>query len=195
MSGYSIQLTKLKDVLRLDPPFVFRDERGENIETFNQTDLHEAGIPVVFIRDSLSISRKNVLRGLHGDSKTWKLISCLSGTLFLAVVDMREESEQYLKWEGFILSDQNREQILVPPGFANGHIVLSESAHFFYKMSHQHNRADQFTIAWDDPHIGIDWPVESPILSERDAGRDSTSERISPLIAKMPIEKFVEAEN
>lgn len=174
-SSYSIRPTKLDGVLLLDPPFAFEDYRGANIETFHQRELNNAGVDVQFIRDSLSISRKSVLRGLHGDTMTWKLISCLAGELFLVVVNMDLHSPQYLRWEGFTLSQANRLQVLVPPNFANGHLILSESAHFFYKMSHDHNRANQFTVAWNDPSLGISWPVSDPIVSDRDAGKDPTA--------------------
>lgn len=172
---YRIRKSKLDGVLIIEPPFVFEDNRGANIETFHQQDLNAAGVDVHFIRDSLTISNKNVLRGLHGDLETWKLITCLQGELFLAVVNMNKESSQYLNWEGFELSLKNKLQILVPPNFANGHLVLSDTAHFFYKMSHNHNRANQYTIAWNDPLLGIHWPNKNPIVSDRDAGIDPTA--------------------
>jgi dTDP-4-dehydrorhamnose 3,5-epimerase len=175
MSSSLIKPTSLNEVLSLSAPFYFHDFRGENIEIFHSDILRNEGIDVTFIRDSVSVSKKDVLRGLHGDFSTWKLISCLSGSIYLAVADLRAASSSFLKWEGFHLSAENRRQILVPPGVANGHLVLSDSALFFYKLSFNHDRSSQFTVRWDDPALGIYWPTRSPVLSERDAGLDPTA--------------------
>lgn len=112
-----------------------------------------------------------MLRGLHGDEKTWKLISCVHGEVYFVVVDNRTTSKSYLQWSSWILSDTNRKQILVPPEFANGHLVLSEIAVFHYQMAFvgEYNDVDrQFTLKWNDPKIGIPWPINNPILSPRD---------------------------
>lgn len=177
MVQYSITTSSLDGVITLNAPFSFQDSRGENVEIFNKDELRKAGITVDFIRDSLSISYRNVLRGLHGDTRTWKLVTCLYGEIFLVVVDMRLDSPSYLKWESFLLSDKSKLQVLIPPGFANGHVVLSDTALFFYKMSQDHDRSDQFTLAWDDPTLAISWPIHSPILSDRDAGLDPLAPR------------------
>ena len=121
-----------------------------------------------FIQDDISVSTKNVLRGIHGDQDTWKLISCLEGEFYLVVVNNDENAPQYKQWESFVLSEQNRIQVLIPPKFGNGHLVLSERAIFHYKQNTYYTPKGQFSIRWDDPEYNIKWPFENPILSERD---------------------------
>lgn len=163
--------TSLAGVFSYSPSFVFEDFRGRNLETYNQRRLREAGTDIAFVQDSLTFSRKNVLRGIHGDDRTWKLLSCPFGEVFVVVVNNIAGHAQFRKWEGFVLSDRNHRQLLVPPGFGNGHLVLSEAgALFAYKLSHETDTARQFTLAWDDPELGIRWPVGVPLLSARDAG-------------------------
>ncbi|MBT4208472.1 dTDP-4-dehydrorhamnose 3,5-epimerase [Candidatus Woesearchaeota archaeon] len=116
-------------------------------------------------------SRKNVLRGLHGDSVTWKHITCVWGEIYLVVVDNIPESENYLKWDSFIISERNHLSVLVPPGFANGHLCLSEECLFHYTQSYPEDYVDwmnQDTLKWDDPRIRINWPIDNPILNWRD---------------------------
>jgi dTDP-4-dehydrorhamnose 3,5-epimerase len=147
-------------------PNSFEDYRGELYTVFNQ-DEHE----LVFNHDKVAVSRQNVLRGIHGDAKATKLITCLSGEIYLVVVDNRPESPNYLKWDSIILNENNKRQVLVPPGFGNGHLVLSESATFFYKWSYKGEYPDvkdQFSINWRDPKVNVHWPIDNPILSERD---------------------------
>lgn len=164
------QKTKLDGVLLITPPTIFKDFRGTYVELYNEELYKKAGIAVKFVQDDISTSSFNVLRGLHGDLKTWKLISCLYGKFYLMVVNWDESSPQYRQWESFTLSDENRQQVLVPPKFGNGHLVLSEKAVFHYKQSTYYDRAGQFTIQWDDPGLKMRWPVENPILSKRDGG-------------------------
>lgn len=164
-----VKKTKLDGVLLIKPPTIFQDFRGCYVETYNEKLYNEAGIEVKFVQDDISVSTRNVLRGLHGDQETWKLISCLHGEFYLAVVNYDRNSLQYLQWAVFTLSDQNRLQVLVPPRFGNGHLVLSDLAVFHYKQSSYYNRAGQFTLAWNDPKLAIPWPVKKPVLSERDA--------------------------
>ena len=152
--------------VKIYQPDSFEDYRGELYTLFKQEE-HE----LVFNHDKVSVSRQNVLRGLHGDSKSWKLITCLSGVVYLVIVDNRPESPNYLKWDSIVLSETNRKQVLVPPMFANGHFVLSSQAVFFYKWSYPGNYPDvkdQFTLKWNDPKINIHWPIDNPILSGRD---------------------------
>ena len=116
-------------------------------------------------------SRKNVLRGLHGDNVTWKHITCVWGEIYLVVVDNRPESKNYLKWDSFIISERNHLSVLVPPGFANGHLCLSEECLFHYTQSYPEDYVDwmnQDTLKWDDPRIRINWPIDNPILNWRD---------------------------
>ena len=165
----NITETKLQGVLLIKPPTIFEDFRGSYIELYNDEIYKNAGILVDVKQDDISTSNKNVLRGIHGDSTTWKLISCLYGRFFLVVVDCKKDSKQFLQWESFELSDLNREQVLIPPGFGNGHLVLSDRAIFHYKQSTYYERASQFTYLWDDPAINISWPTSNPILSVRDS--------------------------
>jgi len=161
---------KLDGVVVIKPPTIFEDFRGTYVETYNQEIYREAGITVDFVQDDISVSTQHVLRGIHGDQETWKLISCLSGKFYLVVVNWDSASPQYGQWEAFTLSEQNRLQVLVPPKFGNGHVVLSEQAIFHYKQSSYYDRAGQFTLIWNDPQLKIWWPIERPIVSQRDAG-------------------------
>ena len=164
--------TKLDGVLLIKPPTIFEDFRGAYVETYNEKMYMEAGLSVKFVQDDISVSSRNVLRGIHGDGETWKLISCLYGKFYLVVINWEKASSQFGKWESFILSDQNRLQVLVPPKFGNGHLVLSELAIFHYKQSTYYNRAGQFTLLWNDPKFNISWPIRNPILSRRDEGSE-----------------------
>ena len=152
--------------VKISQPDSFEDFRGELYTLFKQEE-HE----LVFNHDKVSVSRQNVLRGMHGDSKSWKLITCLSGVVYLVVIDNRPESSNYLKWDSIVLSETNRKQVLVPPMFANGHLVLSDTAVFFYKWSYPGEYPDvkdQFTLKWNDPKVNVHWPIDNPILSKRD---------------------------
>ena len=160
--------TELDGVLLIKPPTVFKDFRGTYVEIYNERLYNEAGIKVKFIQDDISISSKHVLRGIHGDEETWKLISCLYGEFYLVVVNWDETSPQFSQWESFVLSEQKRLQVLVPAKFGNGHLVLSDQAVFHYKQSAYYNRTGQFTLLWNDPKLNIKWPIANPILSKRD---------------------------
>ena len=170
MSDLEVKTTSLKGVKLISPPTNFQDFRGSYVETYNKELYNQAGITEEFIQDEISTSSKNVLRGIHGDQETAKLISCLFGSFYLIVVNQDKESEEFGKWESFTLSDTNRLQVLVPPKFGNGHLVLSDLAIFHYKQTTSYNRASQFTILWDDPKFDFWWPVSTPILSRRDSG-------------------------
>ncbi|MCX7970688.1 MAG: dTDP-4-dehydrorhamnose 3,5-epimerase family protein [Negativicutes bacterium] len=162
-----VEATELAGV-KLVKPYVFEDHRGRYIETYNARDYRQAGIDVDFVQDDISVSRHNVLRGIHGDSTTWKLISCLQGSFYLVVLNYDRESEQFGKWLSFSLSEHNNWQVLVPPRFGNGHLVTSERAVFHYKQSTYYCRESQFTVKWNDPRFNIWWPTDRPILSQRD---------------------------
>jgi len=172
-----IKKTRLDGVLLIKPPTNFKDFRGCYVELFNEKLYRAAGIKVKFIQDDISMSHYHVLRGLHGDSKTWKLISCLYGKFYLVVVNYNQRSPQFGQWKAFTLSDQNRLQVLIPPRFGNGHLVLSKIAIFHYKQSSYYNRAGQFTLAWNDPKLNIRWPVKNPIMSKRDGTAEFLEER------------------
>ena len=166
-----IQSKTIQDlvVISLD---VFYDFRGEYVETYSKERYRfqdRNGSTVDFVEDDISVSRKDVLRGLHGDEKTWKLIQCLWGEFYYVVVDMRVDSPTFLHWESFILNDRNRRQVLVPAGCANGHLVLSDQCIFSYKQSEYYSgMQNQFTVRWNDPKLNIHWPISNPILSLRD---------------------------
>ena len=165
-----VKKTKLDGVLLIKPPTVFEDFRGTYVETYNKELYNAAGITVNLVQDDISTSTKNVLRGIHGDSETWKLVSCLHGKFYLIVLNHDKDSKQFGQWESFTLSDVNRLQVLIPPKFGNGHVVLSETAIFHYKQNTYYNRAGQFTVVWNDPKFKMWWPVKNPIISQRDEG-------------------------
>ena len=160
--------TSLDGVLLIKPPTIFEDFRGVYIETYNQRIYREAKITDDFIQDDISISRQHVLRGIHGDQSTTKLVSCLMGEFYLVIVNNDPASSQYRKWQSFTLSDKDYYQILIPPKFGNGHLVLSEKAIFHYKQTTEYSREGQFTIKWNDPAFNFWWPSVTPILSQRD---------------------------
>jgi dTDP-4-dehydrorhamnose 3,5-epimerase len=163
----TVEKTKLDGVLLVKPE-VFEDHRGWYVETYSEELYRKNGIDVRLVQDDISVSRRHVLRGIHGDAETWKLISCHYGQFYLVVVNGDRESSQFGKWQSFVLSDCNRHQVLVPPKYGNGHLVLSELAIFHYKQSTYYNPAGQFTYRWDDTELDIWWPVKNPILSMRD---------------------------
>lgn len=168
-----IDVTKTNlDGVLLIRPSVFEDFRGQYVETYSEEEYRKAGIDMKFIQDDISVSSKHVLRGIHGDGVTWKLISCFYGQFYMVVVNWDKASPQYGKWESFTLSDRNRLQVLVPPKFGNGHVVLSETAIFHYKQTTYYNRAGQFTIPWNSRNLNIWWPIENPIVSRRDEGKE-----------------------
>jgi dTDP-4-dehydrorhamnose 3,5-epimerase len=162
-----ISSTNLEGVLLIDVD-VFEDHRGEYIETYNEELYNHSGIKVKFVQDDISVSTRGVLRGIHGDTETWKLISCLYGTFYLVVVNHDTASPGFGRWQAFVLSDRNRRQVLVPPKHGNGHLVLSDKAIFHYKQSTYYNPQKQFTLLWNDPKLNIWWPLKNPILSRRD---------------------------
>lgn len=161
---------RLKGVQVVTPPTIFEDFRGVYLETYNEALYRSAGMDLHFVQDDISVSDRGVLRGIHGDQETWKLVSCLWGKFYLVVVNWDSESDQYGQWESFVLSDRNHVQVLIPPKFGNGHVVLSDQAIFHYKQTTYYNRSGQFTLKWDDPRLGIWWPVRHPVLSQRDEG-------------------------
>lgn len=159
--------TKLGGVLLIKPE-VFEDHRGFYVETYNEEKYKNKGVDIKFVEDDISISYENVIRGIHGDNKTWKLISCLYGRFYFVVVNCDAKSPNFGKWQSFILSDSNRLQVLVPPKYGNAHLVLSNIDIFSYKQSEYYDPKDQFTYKWDDPKFNIWWPVKNPVLSRRD---------------------------
>ena len=159
-------LSKLKDV-ELYTPDVFTDYRGDYWTTWKKGRSYD----LEFNHDKVSVSRKNVLRGIHGDFKSYKLITCLHGEIYSVIVDNRKDSTTYLQWDWTILDDKNKNMILIPPGFGNSYLILSDKAVVHYKWSYEGDYADiddQFTLKWNSLDLNIDWPISNPILSKRD---------------------------
>jgi dTDP-4-dehydrorhamnose 3,5-epimerase len=157
------------DGVKLIMPDFYEDYRGTNFEAYNEAKYRDEIPYAPFVVDSISTSRKHTLRGIHGDDRTTKLISCLYGTIYYIIINRDPESKQYNHWFGITLSDRNKHQVLIPPKFGNGHLVMSEEAVFSYKLNAYYDRASQFTIKWNDPMHNFFWPIKNPILSERDA--------------------------
>lgn len=141
-------------------PAVHGDSRGYFMETYNQNDMMEAGLDMVFVQDNQSCSIKGVLRGLHFQKKfpQGKLVRVIKGAVFDVAVDLRSESLTYGKWYGVELSEENKTQFYIPQGFAHGFLVLSDVAEFCYKCTDFYHPGDEGGIAWNDPEIGIEWP-------------------------------------
>jgi dTDP-4-dehydrorhamnose 3,5-epimerase len=156
------------DGVSIIKPSIFEDFRGEYVETYNEEEYKKRGIHCKFIQDDVSISTRNVLRGIHGDAETYKLISCMYGKFYFVVVNCDTESSTFGKWQSFTLSDKNRWQVLVPPKHGNAHFVMSETTIFHYKQTTYYNPKGQFSYTWNDPRFNIWWPVKHPIVSRRD---------------------------
>ena len=155
--------------VKLIQPEIAEDFRGTNFESYNEV-MYRDELPFSpFVVDSISTSRKHTLRGIHGDSKTTKLVTCLYGTIHMVIINRDQGSKQYNQWFTITLSDRNKYQLLIPPKFGNGHLVMSDEAVFSYKLSEYYDRDSQFTIKWNDPMHNFFWPVKHPILSERDS--------------------------
>ena len=145
----------------------YTDKRGYFIEIV-RNNVIKKNFPFLV----MSFSKKNVLRGIHGDNKTWKLISCLYGEFYLVVVNNDKKSKNFKKHILIKVSDKNRLQVLVPPKHGNGHLVTSNEAIFHYKQTTEYDRKSQFTIKWNDKTLNINWPIKKPILSKRDNFED-----------------------
>ena len=166
----NIVQTSLQDCVIIEPE-VFGDERGFFLETFHTSRYADlAGISLPFVQDNYSRSLKGVLRGLHFQKTKpqGKLISVVRGEVYDVAVDIRKGSSAFGQWVGVILSEENKKQLWVPPGFAHGFVVLSEIADFEYKCTDYYDPSDEGSILWNDPDLAIVWPVENPILSDKD---------------------------
>lgn len=141
-------------------PTVHGDSRGYFMETYNQNEMREAGLPMQFVQDNQSMSVKGVLRGLHFQKQypQGKLVRVIRGAVFDVAVDMRASSNSFGKWYGVELTAENRKQFYIPEGFAHGFLVLSETAEFCYKCTDFYHPGDEGGLAWNDPQIGISWP-------------------------------------
>lgn len=153
-------------------PAIYRDGRGYFLESYKESEFHAAGITERFVQDNHSRSRKNVLRGLHfqrNPRAQGKLVGIAEGRVFDVAVDIRPNSPTFGRWEAVELSARDHAMIYIPPGFAHGFCVLSEWAHVVYKCTEEYDLRLDAGIRWNDPDIGIKWPVEDPVLSEKDA--------------------------
>ena len=163
--------TSISDVKIIEPK-IFSDDRGFFLETFQEERYQRAlGIDLSFVQDNYSRSAYGVLRGLHFQKQKpqGKLVRVVRGEVFDVAVDIRTNSKTYGGWTGVKLSEENKLQFWVPPGFAHGFVVTSESADFEYKCTDYYDPTDEGAILWNDPDIAIEWPVSSPLLSDKDA--------------------------
>jgi dTDP-4-dehydrorhamnose 3,5-epimerase len=170
--------TSIDDLLILEPT-IYKDERGFFMETYRKETLSSYGIEKEFVQDNHSQSSKGVLRGLHfqrSPKSQGKLVRVTKGEVFDVAVDLRKNSTTYLKWEGVILSEENRKQLYVPEGFAHGFYVMSKTAEFIYKCTDTYAPEYEDGIMWNDPIININWPDGEKILSEKDIEYKSVSE-------------------
>lgn len=161
------------DGLYIIEPKCFGDNRGYFMETYNYEDFKNAGLSMTFVQDNQSMSRKGVLRGLHFQKKhpQGKLVRVLKGQVYDVAVDLRLGSKTYGKWQGVLLSDENKKQFYVPEGFAHGFLVLSDEAEFTYKCTDYYHPEEEGGILWNDPDLGIEWPISADMeitTSEKD---------------------------
>jgi dTDP-4-dehydrorhamnose 3,5-epimerase len=179
-----IETTPLAGLLLVKPD-VFGDERGFFQETWNLRRYTEAGLDRHFVQDNLSLSRKGILRGLHfqNPGPQGKLVYVLQGEVFDVAVDVRTDSPTFGQWHGVTLSADNHHQLFVPEGFAHGFCVTSETALFAYKCTDFYNPKAEFSLLWNDPDIGIEWPITKPELSEKDKNGQPLSEFSRDLLA------------
>ncbi len=171
MGKINITKTGIDGLIILEPQ-VFGDARGYFTETYNRRDFEALGLNMDFVQDNQSRSKRGVLRGLHFQKKNpqGKLVRVLSGEVFDVAVDIRAASKTYGKWYGILLSGENKKQFYVPEGFAHGFAVLSDFADFAYKCTAYYDPSDEGGILWNDPSIGIEWPLSGAeaLLSEKD---------------------------
>jgi dTDP-4-dehydrorhamnose 3,5-epimerase len=167
--------TELDDLVLIEPT-LHGDERGYLVETFRKSGLAELGIEIEFVQDNQTRSRGRVLRGIHMQRGQAKLVRCPHGRIWDVAVDMRPDSPTYRRWEGFELDGEKHRQLFVPPGFGHGFCLLSDEADVLYRLSAYFDPELETGIAWNDPEIGIEWPIEDPVLSERDRSAPSLAD-------------------
>jgi dTDP-4-dehydrorhamnose 3,5-epimerase len=159
----------IPDLLLIEPD-VFGDARGCFFESWSHAKYAAAGLPQTFVQDNVSLSRRGILRGLHAQNPRaqGKLVQVLQGEVFDVAVDIRNGSPTFGQWHGLSLSGENKRQFWIPPGFAHGFLVVSDTALFHYKCTDYYSPADEFTLLWNDPDLGIEWPDRTPLLSTKD---------------------------
>ena len=158
--------TKLQGVKLLEPDR-FEDHRGTYLEIYDAEKFKNVA-NVSFVQDDISVSNKHVLRGLHGDWNTTKLVTVVNGSGYALIADNRKDSPTYKKWQAFTLSAQNKYQLLLPPGIGNSILALEDNMIYYYKQNTHFTDGKQFTIKWDDLNWNFWWPIKQPILSRRD---------------------------
>ncbi len=166
--------TKLKDCVVIEPK-VFFDDRGFFIEIFQARRYSEiAGIDLPFVQDNHSRSTRGVLRGLHfqRNKPQGKLVRVIRGEIYDVVLDIRKDSPTFGQWDSVILSEENKNQLWVPPGFAHGFLVLSDIVDLEYKCTDYYDPSDEFSILWNDSELNISWPIDNPILSKKDSSAE-----------------------
>jgi dTDP-4-dehydrorhamnose 3,5-epimerase len=175
--------TELDGVALIEPE-VHGDQRGFLVETWRAGIWRELGVDVDFVQHNQSRSVGGTLRGLHFQTSPGqaKLVRCMRGEIFDVAVDLRRDSPGFGRWEGHRLDDEKHHQLFVPAGFAHGFCVLSEEADVSYQLSSLYDPATEAGIAWDDPEVGVEWPVSEPLLSERDRG----APRLAEIAAELP---------
>ncbi len=174
--------TAIPEVVLVEPD-VFRDDRGFFLETYHTMKYGGAGLPEEFVQDNHSFSIRSTLRGMHTQLRRpqGKLIRALAGEIFDVAVDLRPGSPTFGRWVGEVLSGENLRQRYVPPGFAHGFCVMSESAHVLYKCTTFYDREDEVALLWNDPQVGIHWPTGTPLLSPRDQAAPTLAEILHKL--------------
>jgi len=165
-------------------PVVHGDDRGFLVETFRRDLWAEMGVDVEFVQHNQSRSVKDTLRGIHFQTEPGqaKLVRCPRGAIFDVAVDLRRDSPTYGQWEGQVLDDEKHRQLFVPAGFGHGFVVLSDVADVTYLLSSTYDPATESGIAWDDPELGVEWPISAPLLSER----DKTARTLAEIVDTLP---------
>lgn len=173
-------------------PTVYGDSRGYFVETYNQNDMHEAGLDMVFVQDNQSMSTKGVLRGLHFQKQypQGKLVRVIQGTVYDVAVDLRADSKTYGQWFGVELSEENNKQFYISEGFAHGFLVLSDVAKFCYKVTDFYHPGDEGGLAWNDPEIGVQWPKLEGIYNGTASAEGYTVDEM-PLILSEKDQKWL----
>jgi dTDP-4-dehydrorhamnose 3,5-epimerase len=166
-----VTLTDFEDLLIIEPNF-FQDERGSFYESWRQDEYKNIGINEAFVQDNVSMSRKDVLRGLHFQKNQGRLVTVTHGKIFDVAVDMRAHSRTFKKYYSIVLEGSSPQQFYIPPGFAHGFCVLSDFAIINYKSTTLYNPAEEGGIIWNDPQLCINWPINSPIMSDKDRKHD-----------------------
>lgn len=181
------RVEEIPDLIIIEP-LVFKDKRGFFMEVYSYRDFEKNGIKEKFVQDNHSRSIRDVLRGLHFQVEPFaqsKLIRCIRGEIFDVAVDIRPNSPTFKRWFGVILSESNMKMFYIPKGFAHGFVVLSDVAEVEYKVDNFYSPEHERGIIWNDPEIGINWPVQNPILSEKDMSLPQISKLVNELIDYM----------